>query len=40
MQIYTFPTKENNQNSLQQFNQIVVIMQKNVIVIRDPKTLF
>lgn len=26
MQIYTLPTKENNQNSLQQFNQIVVVM--------------
>lgn len=43
MQIYTLPTKENNQNSLQQFNQIVVVMdviiRKNTYIKIVPKHL-
>ena len=28
----------NNQKSLQQFNQVIIIMEQNMIVVRDPKT--
>ena len=38
--LYLLYQQKNHQKSLQQFNQVMVIMEENMILIRDPKTFY
>ena len=41
MKYYIFCiSKIKSLKSLQQFNQVIIIMEENMMVIRDPKTLY
>ena len=36
--LYKLKNDQNHQKSLQQFNQVFIIMEENMIMLRDPKT--